>query len=74
MMSRINVVLPDDLLQKLDLFLKQRLENRSRFLRNSIVSYMEQLQREEQEEERKNKVLNAIARQDEIRRKPEGDS
>jgi len=66
-MARVNIILPDELLSRLDSFLKARLETRSRFLREAVCHYMENIEKLEKEERRKDKMLSAVKAQDEVR-------
>ena len=67
-MSRVNVVLPDDLLEQIDAVAKEEGVNRSRFLRNAVLVYFEQKELERKKAQRRQDIQRAMSIQDQLRR------
>lgn len=70
-MVRINAVMPEDTLQKIDRLAKEKRKSRSSFLREAADKLIEEYEREKKEEQRKKRVARAIDVQDRLRTKAE---
>lgn len=68
-MSKVNVSLPEDLLERIDKLRQERRITRSEFLQRASHTYLEILEEERKEEEKRRGIKEAIRLQDKIRKK-----
>jgi metal-responsive CopG/Arc/MetJ family transcriptional regulator len=68
-MAKVNISLPDEILEEVDNKRKEKKINRSEFLRRAATTYLHVLEDEKAEEEKKKGIEKAIELQDEIRSK-----
>ena len=66
---RINIVLGDELVRKIDAVSKEQKKSRSKFIREASGRYLAEYQRLKEEEIRKKKLENAVRIQDGLREK-----
>jgi len=66
---RINAVLTDDLIKKIDAVAKDQRKSRSRFIREASERYIAEYERAKEEEMRIKKFENAVRIQDRLRKK-----
>ena len=66
---RINAVLDEDLLKKIDEAAKEQKKSRSLFIREASERYLREYEERRREEERKRKFAAAAKLQDELRKK-----
>ena len=68
-MVRINAVLPEDTLVKIDAIVKDKKKSRSSFLREAAEKLIEEYQRQKAEEIKRERIKRAIEIQDKLKRK-----
>jgi metal-responsive CopG/Arc/MetJ family transcriptional regulator len=66
---RINAVLTDDLLKRIDEVAGEQKKSRSRFIREAAEKYIAEHEREKEEEKRRAAFVRAAQTQDRLRRK-----
>jgi metal-responsive CopG/Arc/MetJ family transcriptional regulator len=66
---RINAVLTDDLIKKIDAVAKEQKKSRSKFIREASERYLTEYKREKEEEMRLKKFASAARIQDRLRKK-----
>lgn len=66
---RINAVLTDDLVKKIDAVAKEQKKSRSKFIREASERYIAEYKREKEEEMRMKKFASAARIQDRLRKK-----
>jgi metal-responsive CopG/Arc/MetJ family transcriptional regulator len=66
---RINAVLTDDLIKKIDAVAKEQKKSRSKFIREASERYLTEYKREKEEEMRIKKFASAARIQDRLRKK-----
>lgn len=66
---RINAVLTDDLLKRIDKVAREQKKSRSRFIREAAERYITEHERVKEEEKRKEALTRAMRDQDKLRQK-----
>jgi metal-responsive CopG/Arc/MetJ family transcriptional regulator len=66
-MKRLNITMSDDIFKDLENLKQEEKLNRSELIRRAIILYKSEVQKKLKEKERKEKVLEAIKRINEIR-------
>jgi metal-responsive CopG/Arc/MetJ family transcriptional regulator len=68
-MRRLNITLPEEIVELIDKFAKDMEISRSAFLRKAAEEVMDRYQKEIQEKEKKKRIRRAIEIQDRLRKK-----
>jgi metal-responsive CopG/Arc/MetJ family transcriptional regulator len=68
-MTKINISIPEDFLKEMDTLKDEENISRSELLRKSVRMYKEMLKRKKEEEERRERVMEAVHTQDYLRGK-----
>ena len=68
-MVRINAILPEETLVKIDAIVKDKKKSRSSFLREAAEKLIEEYQRQKAEEIKRERIKRAIEIQDKLKRK-----
>lgn len=68
-MVRINAILPEDTLIKIDAIAKEKKKSRSSFLREAAEKLIDEYQRQEAEEKKRERIMRAIEIQDKLKKK-----
>ena len=67
-MRRLHITLPEDLVELVDMYAKEREMSRSEFLREAAKDVISRCQKETEEKARKEKMMRAIETQDRLRK------
>ena len=67
-MPRVNVMLPEDLLEQIDQVAREEGMNRSKLLRTAVLAYFEQRRASSERLRRQNDIQRAMEIQDQLRR------
>jgi len=68
-MVRINAILPEDTLVKIDAIAKEKKKSRSSFLREAAEKLIDEYQRQKTEEIKRERIKRAIEIQDKLKKK-----
>ena len=68
-MRRLNITLPEDLVELVDAYAKERRMSRSEFLREAARDVINKYQKQIEEKARKKRITRAIETQDRLRKK-----
>ena len=68
-MVRINAILPEDTLVKIDAIVKEKKKSRSGFLREAAEKLIDEYQRQKAEEMKRERIKRAIETQDKLKKK-----
>ena len=68
-MVRINAILPEDTLVKIDAIAKEKKKSRSSFLREAAEKLIDEYQRQKVEEIKRERIIHAIEIQDKLKKK-----
>src|SRR3989304_8610050 len=68
-MVRINAILPEDTLVKIDAIVKEKKKSRSSFLREAAEKLIDEYQRQKAEEMKRERIKRAIETQDKLKKK-----
>ena len=68
-MVRINAILPEDTLVKIDAIAKEKKKSRSSFLREAAEKLIDEYQRQKADEIKRERIKRAIEIQDKLKRK-----
>ncbi len=68
-MVRINAILPEDTLVKIDAIVREKKKSRSSFLREAAEKLIDEYQRQKAEEMKRERIRRAIKIQDKLKKK-----